>query len=197
MTKSKTLEAALAALTLATTFIPIGGQAQAHPHFRHGYGLGVGRAAGTLIGIAAATSGPAYVAPGYTESGYVSSYDRWRRSSRSGRPRDVEPCSSEFNSCGRRSPPSTLAPIDLPSGRVTFCRAVSRAPSTAANSNRARPASIFCHAENKRIGSATTRLFELGPLAPPPVNGDRLHVRLPTSGRLRSAPETSASSTAS
>ena len=75
MTKSKTIATALAALTLATTFTAIGGQAQAHPHFRHGYGLGIGLAAGTLIGIAAATSGPAYVAPGYTECHYVGRYD--------------------------------------------------------------------------------------------------------------------------
>ena len=31
MTKSKTIAAAIAALTLATTFTAIGGQAQAHP----------------------------------------------------------------------------------------------------------------------------------------------------------------------
>ena len=32
MTKSETIAAALAALTLATTFTAIGGQAAAHPH---------------------------------------------------------------------------------------------------------------------------------------------------------------------
>ena len=60
MTKSKTIAAAFAALTLATTFTAVGGQAQAHP--RWGWGVGAGFAAGTLIGIAAANS--AY-APGY------------------------------------------------------------------------------------------------------------------------------------
>ena len=63
MTKSKSFAAALAALTLATTFTAIGGQAQAHSHWGHnGWGIGAGFAAGTLIGIAAANS--AY-APGY------------------------------------------------------------------------------------------------------------------------------------
>jgi len=78
MTKSKTLVAALAALTLATAF---SGQAQAGPHFGHhhghGYGLGVAIAAGTLIGIAAATSGPTYVEPAYADCRYVGRYDRW------------------------------------------------------------------------------------------------------------------------
>jgi hypothetical protein len=75
MTKSKTIVAALAALTLATTFTAIGGQAQAHPHFGHGWGLGIGFAAGTLIGAAAASSYS--YAPGYTECHYVGRYDRW------------------------------------------------------------------------------------------------------------------------
>ena len=74
MTKSKTIAAALAALTLATTFTAIGGQAQAHPHFGWG-GVGIGFAAGTLIG-AAAVSSYSY-APGYTECRYVGRYDRW------------------------------------------------------------------------------------------------------------------------
>jgi len=53
MTKSKSFAAALAALTLATTFTAIGGQAQAHSHWGHnGWGIGAGFAAGTLIGIA-------------------------------------------------------------------------------------------------------------------------------------------------
>ena len=65
MTKSKTIAAALAALTLATTFTAIGGQAQAGPHFgHHGWGIGAGFVAGTLIGAAAASNAyydePAY-----------------------------------------------------------------------------------------------------------------------------------------
>ena len=76
MTKSKTIVAALAALTLATTFTAIGGQAQAGPHFgHHGWGIGAGFVAGTLIGAAAATSYS--YAPGYTECRYVGRYDRW------------------------------------------------------------------------------------------------------------------------
>jgi uncharacterized protein (DUF697 family) len=74
MTKSKTIAAALAALTLAATFTAIGGQAQAHPHFGHGWGIGAGFVAGTLIGAAAA-SGYTY-APGYTDCRYVDRYDR-------------------------------------------------------------------------------------------------------------------------
>jgi len=75
MTKSKTIAAALAALTLATTFTAVGGQAQAHPHFGHGWGLDAGFVAGTLIGAAAASS---YTyAPGYAECRYVGRYDRW------------------------------------------------------------------------------------------------------------------------
>lgn len=91
MTKSKTIAAALAALTLATTFTAIGGQAQAHSHWGHnGWGIGAGFAAGTLIGIAAASSGPAYVAPGYAECRYVGRYDRWGNM-RTVRVCDVEP----------------------------------------------------------------------------------------------------------
>jgi len=75
MTKTKTIAAALAALTLATTFTAIGGQAQAHPHFGHGWGIGAGFVAGTLIGAAATSN--AYYAPGYTECHYVNRYDRW------------------------------------------------------------------------------------------------------------------------
>ncbi len=75
MTKSKTIAAAIAALTLATTFTAIGGQAQAAPHFgHHGWGLGAGIVAGTLIGAAAASN--AYY-DGYTECHYVRRYDRW------------------------------------------------------------------------------------------------------------------------
>jgi hypothetical protein len=75
MTKSKTIAAALAALTLATTFTAIGGQAQAHPHFGHGWGIGAGFAAGALIGAAAASN--AYDAPGYRECRLVDRMDRW------------------------------------------------------------------------------------------------------------------------
>jgi hypothetical protein len=75
MTKSKTFAAALAALTLATTFTAIGGQAQAHPHFGHGWGLGAGLVAGTLIGAAAVSNSYSYE-PAYT-CRYVGRYDRW------------------------------------------------------------------------------------------------------------------------
>jgi hypothetical protein len=78
MTKSKsatkTIAAALAAITLATTFTAIGGEAQARPRF--GAGLGIGLAAGALIG-AAAVSNSYYYAPGYRECRYVERYDRW------------------------------------------------------------------------------------------------------------------------
>jgi hypothetical protein len=70
LTKSKTIAAALAALTLATTFTAIGGEAQARPRF------GIGLAAGALIGIAAA-SNSSYYAPGYRECSYVDRLDRW------------------------------------------------------------------------------------------------------------------------
>jgi hypothetical protein len=76
MTKSKTIAAALAALTLATTFTAIGGQAQAHPHFGHGWGIGAGFVAGTLIGAAAASSNALYDDTAYS-CRYVGRYDRW------------------------------------------------------------------------------------------------------------------------
>jgi len=76
MTKSKTIAAALAALTLATTFTAIGGQAQAHPHFgHHGWGIGAGIVAGTLIGAAAASN--AYYDDTAYACRYVGRYDRW------------------------------------------------------------------------------------------------------------------------
>ncbi len=75
MTKSKTIAAAIAAFTLAAAFTAIGGQAQAHPHFGHGWGIGAGFVAGTLVGAAAASN--AYYAPSYTECHYVGRYDRW------------------------------------------------------------------------------------------------------------------------
>jgi len=71
MTKSKstikTLAAAFAALTLATTFTAIGGEAQARPRF--GTGLGIGLAAGVLIGTAASSAYGSgyYVTPGYRD----------------------------------------------------------------------------------------------------------------------------------
>ena len=77
MTKSKTIAAALAALTLATTFTAIGGQAQAGPHFgHHGWGIGAGFVAGTLIGAAAASELPITTSPA-TACRYVERYDRW------------------------------------------------------------------------------------------------------------------------
>ena len=72
MTKSKTIAAALAALTLATTFMTFGHEAQARPRF--GAGLGIGLAAGLLIGTAAASNSYAY---GYRECRYVDRMDRW------------------------------------------------------------------------------------------------------------------------
>ena len=77
MTKSKTIAAALAALTLAASLTVTSGQAQAHPKF--GKGLGIGLAVGTAIGIAAASH--RYVEPVYTdgECRYIERYDRWGR----------------------------------------------------------------------------------------------------------------------
>ena len=77
MTKSKTIVAALAALTLATTFTAIGGQAHAGPHFgHHGWGIGAGFVAGTLIGAVAASSNVYYDDTAYS-CRYVGRYDRW------------------------------------------------------------------------------------------------------------------------
>ena len=75
MTKSKTIAAALAALTLATTFTAIGGEAQAKPIF--GPGLGIGFAAGALIGAAAVSANSYYAAPRYDECRFVNRVDRW------------------------------------------------------------------------------------------------------------------------
>ncbi len=69
----KTVAAALAALTLATTFTAIGGEAQARPRFG---GVGLGIAAGLLVG-AAAVSANQYYAPGYRDCRYVERFDRW------------------------------------------------------------------------------------------------------------------------
>jgi hypothetical protein len=67
MTKSKTLAAALAALTLGTALIATSSDVQARPRF--GAGLGIGLAVGVLAAAAATSSayaGSAYVIePGY------------------------------------------------------------------------------------------------------------------------------------
>jgi hypothetical protein len=75
MTKSKTIAAAIAALTVAASLTAFNGQAQAH-HFHHGWGLGAGIVAGTLIGAAAAFNAY-YDEPGYAECHSVRRYDRW------------------------------------------------------------------------------------------------------------------------
>ena len=75
MTKSKTIAAALAALTLAATFTAIGGEAQAKPKF--GPGLGIGFAAGALIGAAAVSANSYYAAPRYDECRFVNRVDGW------------------------------------------------------------------------------------------------------------------------
>jgi hypothetical protein len=78
MTKSKTIVAALAALTLTASIAATSDEAQARPRF--GAGLGLGFAAGALVGIAAsgAYASPGYVVdPGYRECRYVERFDRW------------------------------------------------------------------------------------------------------------------------
>jgi hypothetical protein len=75
MTKSKITAAALAALTLAGSLAITSGTAQAHSHW--GRGVGIGFAAGALIGAAAVSSAyatPVYVAPSCR---LVERYDRW------------------------------------------------------------------------------------------------------------------------
>ncbi len=77
-TKSKTIAAVLAALTLATSIAATSGEAQARP--RLGTALGIGFAAGALVGIAAANTyaGPGYVVDrGYRDCRYVDRLDRW------------------------------------------------------------------------------------------------------------------------
>ncbi|HXZ45624.1 MAG TPA: hypothetical protein VEH02_02720 [Pseudolabrys sp.] len=77
MTKS-TITAVLAALTFTGTIAATNGSAQAHSHW--GAGVGIGFAAGALIGAAAATNtyaGPVYVTPGYRDCRVVERYDRW------------------------------------------------------------------------------------------------------------------------
>jgi NhaP-type Na+/H+ or K+/H+ antiporter len=73
MTKSKITAVTLTALTLAGTLAATSGTAQAH---YWGTGVGIGIAAGALIGAAAVTSGPVYVTPGYS-CRLVERYDRW------------------------------------------------------------------------------------------------------------------------
>jgi hypothetical protein len=68
----KTAAAALAALTLATTFTAIGGEAQARPRF----GVGLGIATGLLVGAAVA-SNSYYYQPGYRDCRYVERMDRF------------------------------------------------------------------------------------------------------------------------
>jgi zinc transporter ZupT len=75
MTKSKITAATLAALTLAGSLAVTSGSAQAHSHW--GRGVGIGFAAGALIGAAAVSSAyvtPVYVAPSCR---LVERYDRW------------------------------------------------------------------------------------------------------------------------
>lgn len=77
MTKTRTITAALAALTLATAFAATSGEAQAHP--RWGWAIGAGVVTGAIVGAAVANSyaGPAYVyEPGY-RCRFVTRYDAW------------------------------------------------------------------------------------------------------------------------
>ena len=71
-TTLKTIAAALAAVTLATAFTA--NTAQARPRF--GVGLGIGLAAGAVIGAAAVSNsyGPVYV---YRECHYERRWDNW------------------------------------------------------------------------------------------------------------------------
>jgi hypothetical protein len=74
MTKSKITAAALDALTLAGSLAITSGSAQAHSHW--GTGVGIGFAAGALIGAAAVSNAyapPVYVAPSCR---LVERYDR-------------------------------------------------------------------------------------------------------------------------
>ena len=76
LTKSKITAVALATLTLAGTLAATSGSAQAHSHWG---GVGIGLAAGALIGAAAANAyaGPVYVTPGYRDCRLVERFDRW------------------------------------------------------------------------------------------------------------------------
>jgi hypothetical protein len=73
MTKSKITAIALSALTLTGALAATSGSAQAHSHWG---GVGLGIAAGALIG-AAVVSGPVYVTRGYRDCRLVERYDRW------------------------------------------------------------------------------------------------------------------------
>ncbi len=159
MTKSKTIAAAIATLTLAATFTAIGGQAQAHPHLGHGWGIGAGFVAGTLIGAAAASN--AYYA-GYTECRYV---DRYRplgqHAHREGLRR--RPLLSPFIRYGRRRPPSTRASIAKtrpasPRPGGSFSAAASPVKSTAANWGRARPTARSCACRKQARPESVARL---------------------------------------
>ena len=72
MTKTTTIAAALAAITLVTALTA--STAEARPRF--GVGLGIGLAAGAVVGAAAASTygGPVYVCQSWH---YQRSYDRW------------------------------------------------------------------------------------------------------------------------
>ncbi len=85
MTKFKTLAAACTALTLATTFTAISGEAQARPHW--GWSVGAGMAAGALIGMAAASAAPVY-GPVYN-CHFEDRIDRW------GNLRTVKVCTAD------------------------------------------------------------------------------------------------------
>lgn len=74
MTKSRTITAALAALTIAASLTAFGGQAQAHHFGHHGWGIGAGIVAGTLIGAAAASN---VYYDGYADCHYVKRFDKW------------------------------------------------------------------------------------------------------------------------
>ncbi len=89
MINSKTIAAAVAALTIATSLTAFNGQAQAH-HWGHhgGWGIGAGFVAGTLIGAAAASN--AYY-DGYTECHYVKRFDAWGNYVRTVKVCDVVP----------------------------------------------------------------------------------------------------------
>ncbi len=73
MTKSKTLAAALAAITIVTAVTA--SSAQARPRF--GAGLGIGLAVGALVGAAAVSSSYGEPVYAYRECHYVRRHDRW------------------------------------------------------------------------------------------------------------------------
>ncbi len=72
LTKSKIPGAALGTLPLVGRLVATSGDAQAHPRF--GVGLGIGIATGAVIGAAVASG--AYATPVYS-CRYVERYDRW------------------------------------------------------------------------------------------------------------------------